>query len=95
MTSFEKIARQWKELEPKIINMTYELEAYQKIGSISTCAAAVANYTPATMIFPKGSYAICPICDHGVSAKDKYCRNCGKRLKTERSSEEDIKEARK
>ena len=94
-TSFEKVAKQWKELEPKIIKMTYELEAYQKIGGISTCAAAVANYTPATMIFPKGGYAICPICDHGVRVTDKYCSNCGKRLERGKKNVEtqnDIKE---
>ncbi len=82
-TSFEKIVKQWKELEPKIINMIYELDAYQKIGSISECAAAVSYQDPATMIFPKGDYAICPICDHGVRIIDKYCSNCGKKLTRE------------
>ena len=78
--TFEEIAEQWGKAYPKIVNMIYELDTYQKIGSVSTCAAAVANYTPATMIFPKGGYAICPICDHGVRVTDKYCNNCGKRL---------------
>lgn len=93
--TFEEIAEQWGKVYPKIVNMIYELDAYQKIGSVSTCAAAVANYTPATMIFPKGGYAICPICDHGVRATDKYCSNCGKRLERGKKNVEtqnDIKE---
>lgn len=59
------------------------IHAYQKIGSISECAAAVSYQNPATMIFPKGDYAICPICDHGVRIMDKYCSNCGQKLTRE------------
>lgn len=69
-----------KEVQPKLVNMIYELDAYRKIGSISECAAAVSYQNPATMIFPKGDFAICPICDHGVRITDKYCSNCGQKL---------------
>lgn len=81
--SFEEIAKQWDELRPKLVNMIYELDVYQKIGSISECAAAVSRQDPATMIFPKGDFAICPICDHGVRITDKYCSNCGQKLTRE------------
>ena len=81
--TFEEIAKQWNELQPKLVNMIYELDVYQKIGSISECAAAVSHQKPATMIFQKGDYAICPICDHGVRITDKYCSNCGQKLTRE------------
>lgn len=60
-----------------------ELAIYELIGTTGECAAAVSYQNPATMIFPKGNYAICPICDHGVRITDKYCSNCGQKLTRE------------
>lgn len=63
-----------------IAKLTEELIMYELIGTVKECAAAVSHQDPATMIFLKGNYAICPICDHGVRITDKYCSNYGQKL---------------